>query len=236
MNQAITQTSESLNKKITVRILAPLLDELTVAADLCFLRRDALLDRVIADEIGELDAELVNPNPPHVRACIEGHLKRQLKANGKQLSIALKGSTVDRLETVCVTKNVPRDAFINRLMFLLAAPRPVLNEHLFGISEAKANELDGDIDQSWEKLQLAARYQPLEVLRCALIDPLRAYRQLIEQTAEGFGQQDGLYTRYMDDDLLVGLNCFAPDECIPGRPEFLEAQKKASAWLLQSKR
>lgn len=236
MNQAITSTTNSLNKKITVRILAPLLDELTAAADLCFLRRDALLDGVIADEIDELDVELLNPNPPHVRAHIEGHLKRQLKANGKQLSIALKSSTVDRLETVCVAKNVPRDAFINRLLFLLAAPRPVLNDHLFGISEADAENLDMNIAQSVEKLELAARYQPLDVLRRALIDPLGAYRQLIKETDGDFGQQDGLYTRYMDDGLLVGLNCFAPNEFIPGRPEYLEAQKKASAWLLQSKR
>ena len=235
MKQKAHKIMHALDKKISVRLLIPLLDQLNAAAEACFIRRDALLDDLLAKEIDEFESELTLPNPPHVRAYIDGHLKRQLSSNGKQLSIALKSSTVKRIEEVCSAKNVPRDAFINRLLFVLAAPRHVLNEHLFHLSEEEAGALDGEIEKSWNKIELAASYQPLDVLRRALTNPFEAYREIIEKTKQDDGQ-DGLFTRYLDDDLLVGLNCFVPDACIPGQTAYHEAQKKASAWLLQYKR
>lgn len=235
MKPQSSKSLTALDKKISVRLLIPLLDQLSAAAEACFIRRDALLDDLLAKEIEEFESELILPNPAHARAYIDGHLKRQLSSNGKQLSIALKSSTVERIEEVCSEKNVPRDAFINRLLFVLAAPRHVLDEHLFHLSEDEAADLNLNIDNAWNKIELAAGYQPLDVLRRALTNPFEAYREIIEKTKQDDGQ-DGLFTRYLDDDLLVGLNCFVPDACIPGQAAYNEAQKKASVWLLQHQR
>ena len=108
--------------KISVRIWTPLLREFDKAIESSCLRRDAYLTKLLEQEIGLLDEEVAVANSEaayaHVAALNE-RLPRKL------VSLALRPELTERLNTVCRSKRIVRDAFFNRIFLLLAVPELV---------------------------------------------------------------------------------------------------------------
>lgn len=234
-------------KKISTKVWEPILNKLDKKLDAACLKRDAYLSKVLTVELAHLDSELVFPNSPEAHKFVSDRLER-LKPR-KAVSLSLDEDVVNRLNDVCGKKNVVRDAFLNRLLLILAfAPDTI--DRLFFFSER-----DEWRKTVWEELKHDGPFfentlYPLE----HVIDPLWAIREgirlyedpdgLIEYVAPGSSAvshirknfkgdwylRSGIYTDLFTDKQLknadlYGLNCFVADWQIPGHPAEVEYEK-----------
>lgn len=220
--------------KLTVRIwdrLFNLLEERT--SEIC-LRRDALLERVIDREIDRLREELPEPNSDVARAHIEHHLKLLIGGSKKQITLSLSPNTATKLEEICSEKNVPREAFLNRLILLLVAKPSFLDKTLFGLSPKEANELRVHIkNQMGSPIELENSFAPLPIMSAILSDPFGMYRELVAQLSEDAKENYTLYGMPFLNESLLGLNCHIPDMLVPGTSAYLEAQQQAENMLAE---
>lgn len=234
---------EKFPRKISVKIWRPVIDKLTRKLDAACLRRDAYLNRVLETEISYLEHEVTRSNSEAARRFIADridHLDRKL------VSLSLNPDLIDRLDKVCSDKLIVRDAFFNRLLFLLAASPKVI-DRVFFPGEAgqwrkdvwSENKHDGPFFQNV--------FYPLE----PVIDPFWPIREGIDLyfsnvDSEGFSVEEAsrggsgshdnwvpyrLYTAILNDAIfsdidLYGLNCYLPDSHVPGHPE--EAKRRRS--------
>lgn len=103
-------------KKLIANIYTPLVNLLDYKINKSLLKRDAYLDFAIANEIEHLDKEVVERNSDRAFNYIFQAMKRE---NTNRVSLNLSITTIKRLNEVCEAKNIPRDAFINRLVFFM---------------------------------------------------------------------------------------------------------------------
>jgi hypothetical protein len=109
--------------KVLVNVYEPLIAIMKHKFDAACLKRDAYLDKAFKSEAGFLKEEVTVPNSDKAKNYIADNLK-QLKL--KPLNLLLSTETVELINEVCKEKNIPRDAFINRVFFLLIASNSVL--------------------------------------------------------------------------------------------------------------
>lgn len=83
------------------------------------LRRDTYLDRVLAHEADMLPREVPKPNSPLAHRFLQRKM-RELPA--KKVNLTLSLATVDLINQACKDRNIPRDCFINRVIWMLVAP------------------------------------------------------------------------------------------------------------------
>lgn len=199
----MTEADPDRLTKLTARIYGPVFDRLNQYLSEALIRRDAFLDRVIAQEIPHLREDLKG-----LRLSDQGrrYISQELGRMGgrdtglKQVSIAIRKQTADELNDAVETHNLVRDAFLNRL-FVLLVPKPQFLKAL-GFSErvTKATQY-GAAD---------AATSPLECIAETMADPFYYFRNeclLLEGC--GLYRMD-LSGRY------VGLSCYLPDEQVPG--------------------
>lgn len=115
--------------KTSVRIWQPLrkgFDKLLMKNG---LKRDAYLNLVLAIEIPALDAEVKKANSPAARR----HIAQRLKALNPQplVTFKLRADLIRRLDRICADKRICRDAFFNRLLFLLTANPQTIDKVFF---------------------------------------------------------------------------------------------------------
>lgn len=239
--------------KISVKIWRPIIDKLDAKLDAACLRRDAYLAKLLAGELGQLDAEVSLANSP---AAHDFTFERLDALDRKLVSIALAPELANRLHDICTRKRIVRDAFFNRLFLLLAAG-PKTIDRLFFPDDAKWRTA------VWSEFKhdgpfFESGFYPLE----APVDPFWAIRAGLELFNAGAGAEDyevpgtgtqikvlrgldgepeplpALHTVFFEQKVgedadLLGLNCFVPDWRIPGH----EAQRrhaKALDELLES--
>lgn len=120
---------EKVNKtKVLVNVYEPVIAIMKHKLDAACLKRDAYLDKALHIEAGFLREEVTTPNSDKAKSYIADNLK-QLRL--KPLNLLLSTETVELMNEVCKEKNIPRDAFINRVFLLLIATDNVLMA-LFG--------------------------------------------------------------------------------------------------------
>lgn len=120
---------ETENKtKVLVNVYEPVITIMKHKLDAACLKRDAYLDKALRIEAGLLREEVTTPNSDKAKSYIADNLK-QLRL--KPLNLLLSAETVELINEVCKEKNIPRDAFINRVFLLLIASDNVLMA-LFG--------------------------------------------------------------------------------------------------------
>lgn len=225
--------------KISVKIWRPILDKLDVKLESACLRRDAFLSMLLKGELGEvelLDQEVSIPNSQESYDYVVRELD---KFDRKLVSLALPSEISTRLNEVCATKRIVRDAFFNRLFILLAAKESLIDELIFG-AEKWCREVWREVKDDPTFYQDS--YYPLG----NILDPFWAIRKGIKLYAEGNVLEDylepttgktvkvsrdrltnaiepaaSLYTtafrRKVGDNLnLLGLSCYLPDWEIPG--------------------
>ncbi len=87
------------------------------------IKRDRYLNDLLRTEIEELAREVTFRNSDAVRARMQ---EKKLPDRVK-LTIELDVEVVDRIDAVLTEKNIPRDAFINRILFFLVAKDSMLD-------------------------------------------------------------------------------------------------------------
>lgn len=231
--------------KISVKIWQPILKKLDQRLDETCLRRDAYLNKVLENEIPLLESEVSLRNSLAAQTYVATSLD---KLPRKPVSLALRPDLVERLNDVCRSKRIVRDAFFNRLLLLLvAAPKQI--DRLFFDGESNEwkrevwREYASDRD-SWqgEFYPLPQNSTPFWAIRAALElyveatgseeyhDPESGRTIHVQRdVAGGIQPVDSFYarmlTKFTDVD-LAGFNCYVPDWRIPGNHAELERQEQ----------
>lgn len=220
--------------KLTIQIwdrLFNLLEQRT--AEIC-QRRDALLERVIANEIDHLRDDLPVANSEAARAHIEHHLKLLLSGSKRQITLSLSPDTATRLDEVCTEKNVPREAFLNRVILFLVAKPTFLDAALFGLKPDVAHEMRTDIKNQYSvNLELENGFAPLPMIADILADPFWGYRAMAAEVSTDAGGDYTLYGMPFGQKNFLGLNCFVADAEVPGTDAYLAAQQEADQMLAE---
>lgn len=115
-------------RKILVKIWEPLLNRLDERLRFTLMKRDSFLDRVLSHEIKMLKKEIQVPNSEFVRSSISTALE---KTPRKTVNLNLSSETVVLVTDTCKSLNIPRDAFINRIIFFLTASVNLIDITLF---------------------------------------------------------------------------------------------------------
>jgi hypothetical protein len=87
------------------------------------IKRDGYLNDLFSAEIDALEREVTFRNSDEVRARIQG---RKLPDRVK-LTIELDEDVIERMDAVLEAKNIPRDSFVNRVLFFLVAKDSMLD-------------------------------------------------------------------------------------------------------------
>jgi hypothetical protein len=221
-------------QKLTVRVWDRLFNLLVTRTDECCQRRDALLEQVLSNEIDQLRSDLPLPNSQAARAHIEYHLKVLFAGGKKQMSLALTQETAAKLEAVCQEKNVPRESFLNRLILLLVAKPGFIDQALFNLDSETAHIMRMEIKNAYGlNLELENGFAPLPMVSSILADPFWGYRAMAEKRSDDDGEHYTLYGLTFLMDNLMGLNCYVPDNQVPGTDAFLASQQAVSHLLAE---
>ena len=212
--------------KLTVRIWGHLFNLLEEWVEACGFRRDTFLEKIIGHEVGLLGDELPQSNSDAARAHIEHHLKLMFKSGHKQMSLSMSADVAEELASICKDKNVPREAFLNRLIMLLVEKPEFLDRHFFGLYDVNdARSLRIDVTNEYgQSAELESRFAPLPMIAAVVADPFGLYRAMLEIRSVEQGKSYTLYGLQMPHPSLLGLNCYLPDDSVPGTPEFNAAK------------
>lgn len=243
-------------KKISATIWVPILKKFEEKLDRACLRRDTYLSKVLAVELPELEREIVLRNSPDACKFISQKLERLQPR--KVVSFSLDETVVTRMNAVCEKQSIVRDAFLNRLLFLLSASPRAIDRLFF-------SDFPGDWrTQLWSEHKhdlpfFDNTFYPLD----ATIDPFGPIRfgldllegdgdetdlsdYAIPETGESVkivlnmtgqpGLPESFYGRIWHDRMfkgndLYGLNCHIPDWKIPGHPVAQEYEKSLDELL-----
>jgi len=193
------------------------------------LQRDAYLDWVFSHEAKMLDKELDTPNSEAARTHLAKHLNL---LDRKQVTFALSRGTVDDINKVCEQKNVPRDSFINRVLFFLSIGSLTMLE---GIWHLDRDECWDRMTSSWDFTSMP--FMPdhlngsLSAIRDVVFeDPFWILRLYIEQANKEGHECPSFYKALIPRDYFsnipssLGFNCYYPDDLIEGHPAQIAAK------------
>jgi hypothetical protein len=232
------KTDHRGERKISVNIWRPLIARFNDKVIAACLRRDPYLASVLALELPLLDREISVANSPAAERFVAERLDLM---DRKLVSLALPIELAEQLEHVCARKRIVRDAFFNRVFFLLAAQPRLLDALLFPDEPNWRTEIWSEYRNDGPFFQNG--FYPLE----PAIDPFWALRTAFEVRAEGDESIEdytdpasgdvvrvtrdltgavmpvaGIYSTVFEvrssKTELLGLSCFMPNSRIPGTP------------------
>jgi hypothetical protein len=178
----------------------------------------------LATELDHLEQEVPKENSKEAQRYIAHHL-RTLRRSSTWLR--LDSATVKRLDDICRKKRIVRDAFFNRLIYCLLAPRRML-ESLFEFGEVEYRR----VAQQWNLPTDDEAWQLLRFVPELVTDPFWFIRACLGASKDN---EATLYGTYFPENLLgdpkkklkagekpapstVVFNVFLPDELVPSHP------------------
>lgn len=200
-------------KRTTFKVWAPLAKSLEQKMEQAFLRRDSFLNNLISQELNVLLEEAKNGNSIEASAYIQSMLK-QMELTTVSMSLDL--SLIERLNEICSSKNIIRDAFINRLI-LYAVATPQLIDCIFFE------------DASWRNRVLRESYHFIDEIE--IFEPIYVPRQPFENLRTALLSENldqNFYTRVFREGFpsqktnLSGFNCFMSDAEVPDSKTYVE--------------
>jgi hypothetical protein len=123
-------TKETRSKKILVNVWTPLIERFNAKVKDACLNRDAFFDRVLKHEAQILGKEIIQPNSPEAKKYIAASFAG-IKV--KSVNFSLSEETISLVTEECNRLNIPRDSFINRVIFLMTVSEEVLDHVFFKI-------------------------------------------------------------------------------------------------------
>lgn len=206
-------------KRTTFKVWTPLAKSLEEKMERAFLRRDGFLNNLISQELEILAQECeTKRNSPEAAGYIQKMLKDMDLIT---VSISLQPALIEKLNQTCASKNIIRDAFINRLiLFLIASPQ--LISHIFFDDDDWRKRV---LKESWHFIDEIEIFEPIYVpshpfenLRAALLSEDLDRNFYTRVFREGFPSQKTN---------LSGFNCLMSDVEVPDS----EAQVKFKTLL-----
>jgi hypothetical protein len=197
-----------MNKsKILVQAVMPVVDRLNEKMKALGLRRDAYLNTVFKYESERLAEEL---NGKCNSALSREYLLSNLRAlPTTPMSIMFDKEVIATIDASCSKVNVPRDCFINRVFFFLAA-------------EAKHLELVHiSIASIMRHVSEALSVNALDNAGLFLGDPFHELRIFMHEN------ESSLY-EWPFNGRVVGLNCYLEDSSVPGTKERMNLESMLS--------
>jgi hypothetical protein len=209
------QNSQDEITKITVKIYEPLLIAFDRQLKSLFIKRDEFLNHVIKVEIPLLAKEMNDLRQSgEARRYIAGKLK---KMGTRTVNVVVEKATALALNEIVESANMVRDAFVNRLILLLAANEPLI---------AYLNLPDFLHEEAYQRLiPRPIRTSPLPAIASILEDPLYYLRLAAEERLES-----GLYRMELPD-VYDGFSCYLPDENVPGTAEYIQPKDRWENFL-----
>lgn len=223
-------------RKILVGVWKDLIALLNKRVDEACLNRDAYLDYVFRHEAASLLAEVETANSADARVYLAGELAR---LDRKPVSFMLSAETIEAIDKACVAKNVPRDCFVNRILFLLVADQRKLFSKLLLDPKEYWPEALSRYGRVWDDTLISGSL-PL-IANVVADDPFFAVRACITLARELHGTDEVplLHSMLVPADLLgervastLGLNCYMDDSMIEGHPAQIESAKRMEELLL----
>ena len=195
--------------KITVKIHTPLLASFNRDIDRLFIKRDAFLNQVLAVETQYLAEELAGKRlSPKAKRFIAGELKR---LGTTTVNIVVDQEVADELNAAVEQTNIVRDAFINRLLWLLRGGESLL-EYLDLPKFINGSEFERFVPD-------AMPTAPLQAMHAVQSDPLHYLRTGSEERHDC-----GLYALDLPRQLW-GFACWLDDFVVPGTATYLNPNK-----------
>lgn len=223
-------STTSSRYKLATRIWEPILERLNQRLDAACLRRDAWLTKVIEHELPFLEHG-GGPNSQAAHDFIAAHLDLLPR---KLVTLTLPEPLVRRLDEICESRCIVRDAFLNRLLFLLLG-KHALHARLFfdhpDWLQRLLQHTDFSSDAVGEWLSAIPDFRDPFI---AVREGQYVWRQrLIEELgsvalADAHLREYGIYTAQLTDHSLgttdlYGLNVYLPDIAIPGTVDNAES-------------
>lgn len=201
--------------------------------DRACLKRDAYLDHVLRHEAQQLRFEVPTANSDRAYAYIAQELN-QLKR--KALNLQLSEETVALINEVCEQKNIPRDAFIHRVLLLLLTGQKTIEVIIPEDWEwARIKLLEDGPDELYELLTNSTL---LTIAKTVESDPFWYLRRCLELITAEEPDTPTLYSAVIGKHSLmptienaIGFNCYLPDSMIEGTPENIEIKKQIDEFL-----
>lgn len=201
-------------KRTTFKVWAPLAKSLEERMEQAFLRRDGFLNNLISQEIDVLIHECQNSNSPEAAVYIQKMLKSM---DLTTVSMSLHPDLIERLNQTCTSKNIIRDAFINRLILYIVASPQLISHIFFDDDNWRKRVLRNDsfhfIDENEIFEPIYVPRQPFENLRTALLSEDLDRNFYTRVFREGFPSQKTN---------LSGFNCLMSDAEVPDSEAYIE--------------
>lgn len=207
MCQPCDKSEKKMKSKILVQAVVPVINRLNEKIKALGLRRDAYLNTVFKYESAKLVEELSGK-------CNSALSKEYLLSNLRALpttsmSIMLDKDVIAAIDISCSKVNAPRDCFVNRVFFFLAA---------------EANHLDAvhiSIASVMRHISDDLRVNALDNAGSFLGDPFYELRQFMQEN------ESSLY-EWQFDGKVVGLNCYIDDSTVPSTDEYMNFESMLS--------
>ena len=220
-------------RKITVQLWSPLLKKLNELCAAACLNRDAYLDVVFANEAAMLASELDGKqNSEGAKAFIK-QCFAELK-DFQQVSFTLTTETADALSQACDKVNVWRDAFVNRVIYLLVAKSSAIESQFdFKFDDHR----DAIFDDGWEIKALLLSPRLMAIRHFIADDPFLAIRAAIRSE---YPDSDGrLHDLHLGSPIgdtpkvrgLAGFTVYLEDKYVPGTKENEQWQKERDEFV-----
>lgn len=200
-----TKTSQ----RTTFKVWTPLAKSLEKKMDQAFLRRDAYFNNLIKIELHYLENETQQrSNSREVKDYLQNMLKT---LDLTMVSMTLDVSVIQKLNSLCATSNIIRDAFINRLILYTVADSNLIDLIFFEDSDWRNRILK---KESFHLIDPFDVFSPMRIQQ----NPFENIRLALQ--IEGAVDQS-FYTRIFNGSFpskninLTGLNCLFDDEYLP---------------------
>jgi hypothetical protein len=187
------------------------------------VRRDDYLAKVFEVELAHLEKEVPTPNSERARAFIKSSLTEH--EDRAPMSFNFPEELNRRINETLERKNIPRGAFFNRILFMLAASPATIDEIFFIGFEDWRTEVwsEGKHDGAFFQNVM----YPLE----QVVDPFWPIRFGLELKQSRFPNQRRNFFTTVLDGHLYGLNCYLEDASIPGTAEYQQKQREIAAFF-----
>ncbi|OGA42464.1 MAG: hypothetical protein A3G25_07135 [Betaproteobacteria bacterium RIFCSPLOWO2_12_FULL_63_13] len=117
MNQPHVNDRKPGRKRVMVQLWGTLATSISKHFNALHLKRDSYLNDLFTREIEALAHEVTFRNSDVVRQ----HFREHPLPNRVKLNLELDATLVQRMDDVLKEKNIPRDSFVNRVLFFLVA-------------------------------------------------------------------------------------------------------------------
>lgn len=216
-------------KKILINFREDLLKVFNEAVKAACINRDAYLNLVLDEEVGLLKKELPGPNSEAARRWLAKDLRRYKL---KPVVLSLDAATADKITATCEDMNIPRDCFVNRVVFLLIAAMRKDEAAFF------ENWLLLPLSSAWLEIRDQFVAVPRELMGgFAMADdavrmpPFYWIRACIAHIERDLGEDDADVRTTLHARLLIShreeepkkaypLNVYLPDDRVPGTDEY----------------